>query len=605
MKHRALVLAGLLMLLVVTVLAADDDRTPSTRPNPPGVPQEGYSLAKPSLPAVPDYLIEQHKSARESGNEAEAQRLEALISTLQPPLPLQKGNADPDQFVANDPSVAFGAQYSTNDVLVYSGVVKSLGYRQLDMKRGEDGNLYLAVNHVQTSYTGRVDVYKSTNGGAAWTFIGGLQSATAYFGEISMLVETRSTTVMDSTRIILFYTRAATADMANAAIRYASFLRDGTAFLGGASDIETPGAGRKFGSPSALSDGAYYATATYLGVVAAEYSNDLDSTKSLRVWQTTNWGTSFTGVTLTGTLQDWYPTAALKAGANSTTDSVYIAVERRFNTTNYLVRVIATKWLPLTASEITYFLPPIDAVSKYEKPYVHIRQTGRAYGSNRDVIITAVKNGGGIYHMSTGPTVAWSLDANLATSVNVKYSFCSSDSLTAGGGYFLAAYTDVNGDTLGFRRGVPGSLGTRIYRNSNKVSPSVMPVTAIYKVGATKYSAYAYAAFGPNSIYFNQENLPTAVKTDGPLPLEYGLDQNYPNPFNPETFIGFRVAQAGPVKLQVFDLLGREVAVLVNEQKDPGGYQVRFDGSGLPSGVYLYRLTAGSYVEAKKLVLVR
>jgi hypothetical protein len=59
------------------------------------------------------------------------------------------------------------------------------------------------------------------------------------------------------------------------------------------------------------------------------------------------------------------------------------------------------------------------------------------------------------------------------------------------------------------------------------------------------------------------------------------------------------------VKLQVFDLLGREVAVLVNEQKDPGGYQVRFDASSLPSGVYLYRLTAGNYVDAKKLVLVR
>jgi hypothetical protein len=394
--------------------------------------------------------------------------------------------------------------------------------------------------------------------------------------------------------------------MQSAAIRYASFLRDGTAFLGGAADIETPGAGRKFGSPSAISDGAYWAGATYLGVVAAEYSNDGDSTKSLRFWQTTNWGTSFTGINVSAGYQDWFPTATLKPGASSATDSVYIAVERRFSTSNYLIRVIATKWTSPTSNDITYYLPPSDPTSKYQRPFVHARQTGRAYGTNRQIVITAVKNGGGIYHQSVGTTVSWDLDYNLATGVNVQYTFCSSDSATTGGGYFLAAYTDVNGDTLGFRRGVPGSLGTRIYRNSHPVSTSVMPTTAIYKSGAAKYSAYAYAGFGPTNVYFNQENLPaTAVKLDAPVPVEYGLDQNYPNPFNPATKIGFRIAEAGPVKLQVFDLLGREVSVLVNEQKDAGSYEVTFDASGLPSGMYVYKLTAGSYVDARKLLLVR
>jgi hypothetical protein len=607
MKHRALVLMGLLMLLVVTVLAADDDRTQSTRPNPPGMPQEGYVLAKPAMNPVPDDLIERHKNALEAGNVAEAQRLEGIIRSYRPALPMQKVNADPDQQATQEIPM-MSPVWSTADVLVYSGsVTYGAGYggsRMLDMKRGEDGNLYLAVNRIMTSYTGRVDVYKSTNGGANWTFVSGLQSTTAYFGEISMLVEVRGST-FDSTRIVLFYTRSASSNMASAAIRYASFLRDGTVFLGGAVDIETPGAGRKFGSPSALSDGAYYSAATYLGVVAAEYSNDGDSTKSLRFWQSTNWGTSFTSTTVSASYQDFNPTAALKPGSSATTDSVYIAVERRFSTSNYLVRVIATKFNSPT-TDVTYYLPPSEPTAKYQKPYIHVRQTGRAYGTNRDIIITAVKNGNGIYHQSVGSTVSWSLDYDLAKSVNVGFTFCSSDSLTAGGGYFLAAYTDVNGDTLGIRRGVPGSLGTRLYRNSHPVSTSIMPVSAIYKVGATKYSAYAYAGFGPVNVYFNQENLPaTAVKPDGPLPLEYGLDQNYPNPFNPETFIGFRVAQAGRVKLQVFDLLGREVAVLMNEQKDPGGYQVRFDASALPTGVYLYRLTAGNYVEAKKLVLVR
>lgn len=611
MKHRALVLVGLLMLLVVTVLAADDDRTPTTRTNPPGMPQEGYSPRNLSAPTVPAELEDALKKAMEDGNGQEAQRIGQLMKAYLPPAPARKVAVEADQQIENQFQAAFGPVWTTNDITVYTGSVKYLGTpaRQIDLKKGEDGNLYLAVNRTNvTSYTAWAQVYKSTNGGATWTAIsgGGVASTTAYFGEISMLVECRSVSNFDSTRIVLFYTRSSASAMTSATIRYASFLRDGSAFMGGASEIETPLAGRKFGSPSGFSDGAYYSTATYLGLVAAEYSNDGDSTKSLRYYRSTDWGTTWAGATFPATYQDWYPTAALKPGSAASTDSVYIATERRFSPTNSLVRVTAAKFNPPTSDAITYYLPPVDGTSRYERPTINIRQTGRAYGTSREVLITVVKNGKGQYHSLrlTGPD--WVLDSDLASGVNVAHTFCASDSLTAGSGYFLAAYTDASGDTLGVRRGVLGSLGTRIYRNSYKTSTTVQPACAIYKQGTSKYSAYAYAGLGPINVYFNQENLPaTAVKTDGPLPLEYGLDQNYPNPFNPETFIGFRVAQAGPVKLQVFDLLGREVAVLVNEQKDAGGYQVRFDASGLPSGVYLYRLTAGTYVDAKKLVLVR
>jgi hypothetical protein len=98
----------------------------------------------------------------------------------------------------------------------------------------------------------------------------------------------------------------------------------------------------------------------------------------------------------------------------------------------------------------------------------------------------------------------------------------------------------------------------------------------------------------------------TAVKefaTD--LPQTFGLDQNYPNPFNPTTIISFQVPVVSEVKLIVYDPLGREVAVLVNEHKGPGRYQVQFDASGLASGVYFYRLISASFVQARKMVVVR
>jgi hypothetical protein len=86
---------------------------------------------------------------------------------------------------------------------------------------------------------------------------------------------------------------------------------------------------------------------------------------------------------------------------------------------------------------------------------------------------------------------------------------------------------------------------------------------------------------------------------------EFALGQNYPNPFNPTTTITYQLPKSSEVKLTVYDILGREVSVLVNERKNAGMYEAKLDGSRLSSGVYFYRLQAGSFVEAKKLLLLR
>ena len=88
-------------------------------------------------------------------------------------------------------------------------------------------------------------------------------------------------------------------------------------------------------------------------------------------------------------------------------------------------------------------------------------------------------------------------------------------------------------------------------------------------------------------------------------PNSFGLSQNYPNPFNPVTVISYQLSVISDVKLVVFDLLGREVATLVNEKKAAGSYTASFDGANLTSGVYLYKLTAGNYSETRKMTLVK
>jgi hypothetical protein len=90
-----------------------------------------------------------------------------------------------------------------------------------------------------------------------------------------------------------------------------------------------------------------------------------------------------------------------------------------------------------------------------------------------------------------------------------------------------------------------------------------------------------------------------------PFPEALGLDQNYPNPFNPRTNIRYRIADPGPVRITVCDLVGHEAVVLVNDRRSPGSYDVTFDATGLPSGVYLYRMTSGDAVLTRKMVYLK
>ena len=94
-------------------------------------------------------------------------------------------------------------------------------------------------------------------------------------------------------------------------------------------------------------------------------------------------------------------------------------------------------------------------------------------------------------------------------------------------------------------------------------------------------------------------------KYDNQIPVQTILYQNYPNPFNPKTKIGFRIAESGFVSLKVYDVLGEEITTIINEEKSAGNYEVEFDANNLPSGIYFCRLKAGSYIQTKKLLLLK
>ena len=98
---------------------------------------------------------------------------------------------------------------------------------------------------------------------------------------------------------------------------------------------------------------------------------------------------------------------------------------------------------------------------------------------------------------------------------------------------------------------------------------------------------------------------PTGIVSSGEVPNKYSLSQNYPNPFNPTTTIKFEVAKNSFVSIKVFDLLGREVKSLVNNNLNAGTYEYTFNASEFSSGMYFYKMTSNEFVQVKKMLLLK
>ncbi|MCE1166360.1 MAG: T9SS type A sorting domain-containing protein [Bacteroidetes bacterium] len=139
------------------------------------------------------------------------------------------------------------------------------------------------------------------------------------------------------------------------------------------------------------------------------------------------------------------------------------------------------------------------------------------------------------------------------------------------------------------------------------------PVLGAY-VGSTKLgntwkllvaSGYTGAAAVTNTQIFTEIVTGISNPINGETPSKYAISQNYPNPFNPVTKINYALPKSGLVTMKVYDILGKEVATLVNEVKNAGYYSVEFNASTLASGMYFYRIETNGFNEVRKMMLIK
>ena len=137
--------------------------------------------------------------------------------------------------------------------------------------------------------------------------------------------------------------------------------------------------------------------------------------------------------------------------------------------------------------------------------------------------------------------------------------------------------------------------------NFKYTAPATATTATLYATGTGTSASKPGWNFAPN--FTVTVTAATAVDDKAGFAREFKLLQNFPNPFNPTTMIAYQLPQNSSVLLKVYDISGKEIKTLVNQNQNAGSYQVEFNASGLTSGIYIYRLSAGSFTATKKLVV--
>jgi hypothetical protein len=212
-----------------------------------------------------------------------------------------------------------------------------------------------------------------------------------------------------------------------------------------------------------------------------------------------------------------------------------------------------------------------------------------------------------IYHKrSTNGGVNWGADTRLTNNSAIS----SYASVAISGPFVHVVWQDErDGNTeIYYKRSTDEGVSWPVTDTRLTSNPDLSQLPSVATSGSFVHTVWYDSRDGNTEIYYKRNPTGNTVgmkSINSEIPNEFSLGQNYPNPFNPSTTIQFAIPKTSLVKLNVYDVLGREAESLVDEHLNPGIYEVEWNGSNYTSGVYYYRITADNYLETRKMILLK
>ncbi|MBS1516204.1 MAG: T9SS type A sorting domain-containing protein [Bacteroidetes bacterium] len=469
--------------------------------------------------------------------------------------------------------------------------------RTLRIKSDSAGNRYCAFIR---STRDTLYVFKSTNNGSTWTSLQRFTAQGLFFHSFDFYTA-------DSANVIKLGFAASLTTSASGV--------DGQLFMGflnsdgsGVRTVQvtsTP-SGRGLINPAIMTDASQTPTQTTAWYITySDYSPSTPAANAAMAAMSLDWGATFTTAIARNTFNDYdldidyirFPTG----------DTLYVVLANNLTTTNPNLRIRRVPVANFVGGTWTQVNPANSANPEFFSQLTVNRLTGQ-------MICTFVATVGG----TTTAYYNYNIPGGASFNTTNYYSFpteaagstlpmCDANPWDS---TFRVAYLTPTGVIYNSSKNVVAGF-TRNPDNLNygaAPSTNIAPdVTGFRRLG-NYYGAIVYNATGNANINYNGEDLVmVGVGNNSQLADGYSLSQNYPNPFNPSTSIKFNVPVSGFTSLKVYDILGNEVATLVNQNVQQGEYSVQFNTSelNLSSGVYFYKLTSGNFTDVKKMSLIK
>lgn len=465
----------------------------------------------------------------------------------------------------------YGADvYSWNIISGNFNAFPYTNYRTFDVVASSTGNLYMFLDSLLSNSILR---YGSINGGATWAGRGLVTSA----GAMPKLYMSAT-----GDTLILNYYGPVLADTATSIIRAARYRESGPGTLASAGfqDVITSNE-PKYEFASALSNGEVWFV----------YTSGLEGSRDIKARQSVDNGTSYLPeVTLAGnsnTDEFWFDVKHSDNGFNLVYYSDSLQAGPATNNTDILYHSnvnfgSSTFSSPESISEI----PPVYSANNYTPRIVNMVFSGNDLG------VLWVGDDAGSKKL-VWDVESWVIPVELVSfSSSVVGNEVQLNWITAtetnNMGFDIERKISNSWEKIGFVNGYGTTTEMKSYSFSDK---SLNAGTYYYRLKQIDFNgAFEYS---------------NVIEVDVSSPQQFELSQNYPNPFNPSTTISFSLPQSSSVTLKVYDVIGNEVAILVDEVKSAGQYNISFNASNLSSGVYFYSINAGNFSEVRKMTLIK